>query len=30
MRFNRGAGTSNALVSDKVKLVLDLSAVKQA
>jgi polyisoprenoid-binding protein YceI len=30
MRFNRGAGTSNALVSDKVKLVLDISAVKHS
>ena len=29
MRFNHGAGAGNALVSDKVKLVLDLSAVKQ-
>src|SRR6185436_7553250 len=29
MRFNKGAGAGNALVSDKVRLVLDLSAVKQ-
>jgi polyisoprenoid-binding protein YceI len=29
MRFNRGAGTSNALVADRVKLVLSLSAVKR-
>ncbi len=29
MRFNKGAGAGNALVSDKVKLALDLSAVKQ-
>lgn len=30
MRFNKGAGAGNALVSDKVKLALDLSAVKQS
>jgi polyisoprenoid-binding protein YceI len=29
MRFNKGAGAGNALVSDRVKLLLDLSAVKQ-
>jgi polyisoprenoid-binding protein YceI len=30
MKFNQALGSGNVLVSDKVKLLLDLSAVKQA
>jgi polyisoprenoid-binding protein YceI len=30
MKFNQALGSGNMLVSDKVKLVLDISAVKQA
>jgi polyisoprenoid-binding protein YceI len=30
MSFNQALGSGNALVSDKVKLVLDISAIKQA
>ncbi|GAC1547389.1 MAG: YceI family protein [Myxococcales bacterium] len=30
MKFNQALGSGNALVSDKVKLALDISAVKQA
>ena len=30
MKFNQALGSGNMLVADKVKLVLDISAVKQA
>jgi hypothetical protein len=30
MKFNQALGSGNMLVSDKVKLSLDISAVKQA
>jgi len=30
MKFNQALGSGNALVGDKVKLALDISAVKQA
>jgi polyisoprenoid-binding protein YceI len=30
MKFNQALGSGNMLVADKVKLTLDLSAVKQA
>jgi polyisoprenoid-binding protein YceI len=30
MKFNQALGSGNMLVSDKVKLLLDISAVKQA
>ena len=30
MKFNQALGSGNMLVGDKVKLVLDISAVKQA
>jgi polyisoprenoid-binding protein YceI len=30
MSFNQALGSGNALVSDKIKLVLDVSAIKQA
>ena len=30
MKFNQALGSGNVLVSDKVKLALDISAVKQA
>jgi hypothetical protein len=30
MKFNQALGSGNMLVSDKVKLALDISAIKQA
>ena len=30
MTFNQALGSGNMLVSDKVKLALDISAIKQA
>ena len=30
MKFNQALGSGNVLVSDKVKLTLDISAVRQA
>jgi hypothetical protein len=30
MKFNQALGSGNMLVADKVKLALDVSAVKQA
>ena len=30
MRFNQALGSGNMLVNDKVKLALDISAVKRA
>jgi hypothetical protein len=30
MKFNQALGSGNMLVSDKVKLLLDISAVKQS
>jgi polyisoprenoid-binding protein YceI len=30
MKFNQALGSGNMLVGDKVKLVLDISAIKQA
>ena len=30
MRFNAALGSGNAVVSDKVRLVLDVAAVKQS